>query len=183
MKNILQSGYSAPTFETLDLSGRRIALEDYRNDKVLLSFYRNSACALCNLRIHQLMENAHRWNGKGLIILSVFESPAESMREYVGRLGPPFPLIPDPQAQLYDMYGVEVSEEKVQRTINDPCTKSVVSEAAEKGFVLTKEPDTNMNRIPADFLISPGLTIHTAHYCDLVYDHLPLGAIDDFVHG
>jgi thioredoxin-dependent peroxiredoxin len=37
---------------------------------------------------------------------------------------------------------------------------------------LTPEEGSNFFRMPADFLIGPDLTVHTAHYAEYVYDHL-----------
>ncbi len=77
----LQHGMSAPAFETLDLFGNPISLVAYRGHPLLLSFLRNAACALCNLRVHQLIERHADFQRAGLAVVVVFESPAAAMRE------------------------------------------------------------------------------------------------------
>src|SRR5262245_60572110 len=113
----LHAGTPAPQFETEDAWGARIRLSDFAGRPILLSFFRNAACALCNLRVHQLIERFPDFRPADLAILAVFESSAERLRAGVGRQDVPFPLIADPDARLYDLYGVESSEEKVDATM------------------------------------------------------------------
>jgi peroxiredoxin Q/BCP len=78
---------------------------------------RNAACALCNLRVHELITHYPALSQHGLVVIAVFESPHAAMLEYVGRQDAPFPLLADPEAQLYDLYSVEASEAKLAHTI------------------------------------------------------------------
>src|SRR5687768_10121964 len=100
---------SAPDFVAETLEGKKVRLSDFKGQKILLSLLRNGACALCNLRIHELIKNQDRL--EGLKVLAVFESPKEDMLPYVGRQNPPFPLIADPKAEIYNLYGAESSPE------------------------------------------------------------------------
>jgi peroxiredoxin Q/BCP len=177
----IQSGMTAPNFKVVDMFGNLVDLQRYCDRKVLLAFFRNSACAICNLRVHQLIQQYSEWSQKGLEIIAVFESPLENMAPYVGQREAPFPIIADPQAKLYELYGVEVSEEKIQRMMSNPETKQVIIHAEEMGFPLIKEEGSNFHRLPAEFLIGPQLNIHQAYYSDTVYEHLSLEAIARFV--
>ena len=60
----------------------------------------------------------------------MFESPRENILQYVGRQDAPFPIVADPQAQLYALYGVEVSEAKVAKTMSMPETQATIGAAA-----------------------------------------------------
>lgn len=180
MANLLTEGSAAPDFPFTGTDGASLRLSDLRGRKVLLAFFRNAACALCNLRVQQFIRRYDEWSRDGLEIVAVFESPVSSLTQYVGRQEAPFPLIADPQAELYDLYGVEVSEEKLQATIADEKTHLVVAEAAAEGFALTPEEGSNMNRIPAEFLIDENGIVQVAHYGRLVTDHLPLDVIGGF---
>lgn len=172
-------GTLAPLFHTEDINGHPIALEDYAGQTVLLSFFRNAACAICNLRVHQLITRWADYQRRGLTILVVFESPRERLLESVAEQAAPFPIIADPRAELYALYGVESSEEKVARTMQRPDLQATILEAAEHGFQLTHEAGSNFNRMPADFLIGPDLIVRKAHYAEYVMDHLPFAAIED----
>jgi peroxiredoxin Q/BCP len=178
----IQSGMSAPNFEMEDMFGKSVSLQSYAERKVLLAFFRNSACAICNLRVHQLIRQYAEWSQKGLEIIAVFESPLENMAPYIGQRDAPFPIIADPQAKLYELYGVESSEEKIQRMMSNPETKQVILHAEQQGFPLIKEEGSNFYRLPAEFLIGPQLIIHQAYYSDVVYEHLSLEAIAQFAN-
>src|SRR5689334_15597216 len=119
----LHTGTPAPAFQTVDLFGNPIDLAGYLGASLLLSFFRNAACAMCNLRMHALIQRHAELRRAGLEIVAVFESPAESMRQYVGKQDAPFPLIADPEAELYALYGLENSQEKVAATIAMPETR------------------------------------------------------------
>src|SRR5262245_18619131 len=97
----IQSGTLAPLFQAVDLFGNAVDLAAYRGKPLLLSFFRNAACALCNLRVHNLIERYATYQRAGLEMMAIFESPAASMLQYVGKQDAPFPIIADPDAQLY----------------------------------------------------------------------------------
>jgi peroxiredoxin len=174
----LTAGDVAPDFAAMDLFGNRIDLAAFRGTHVLLSFFRNAACALCNLRVHHLIERHAALQSADVATIVVFESPVERVRRSVGRQGAPFPIIADPDARLYDLYRVETSETKVARTGELPGTLHVIAEAAAAGFPLTPEDGSNFLRMPADFLIGPtGVVLH-AHYAQYVWDHVSLDAVE-----
>src|SRR5262245_42570211 len=178
----IEPGMLAPSFHVEDVFGNPIDLDGYAGKRLLLSFFRNAACAVCNLRVHELIERYPAYHRGGLEVLAVFESPRESILQYVGRQEAPFPIVADPQAQLYALYGVEVSEEKVAKTMGMPETQVTVAAAAAQGFELTPEAGSNFNRMPADFLIGPDLIVQHAHYAEYVMDHLPFETIEHFLH-
>lgn len=180
MRQSLFPGTAAPDFTYIGIDGAPLRLSDLRGRKILLAFFRNAACALCNLRVRYFIRQYERWRSQGLEIVAVFESPDSNIAQYVGRQEAPFPLIADPRAELYDLYGVEVSEAKMQATIADTHTHAFVAEAEAEGFALTPEEGSNMHRIPAEFLIDEHGIVQVAHYGRLVTDHLPLEAIDRF---
>lgn len=183
MTHQLQQGMIAPAFRTVDHCGNPLSLDSYRGRKVLLAFMRYSACALCNLRVHHFIGRYPDWQRQGMDVIAVFESPEANMRTYVGAQNAPFPLVADLKAYLYDLYGVETSEEKVRMTIADANTKMFAEEAAAAGFPLTPEEGSNFNRIPAEFLIDESGIVRLAYYSRIVTDHLPLAAIDSFTAG
>lgn len=180
MRDPLFSGMEAPDFTFIGVDGIPLRLSDLRGRKVLIAFLRNAACALCNLRVRHFIRRYNQWHLHGLEVVAVFESPDSSMLQHVGKQEAPFPLCADPQGDLYKLYGVEVSEEKVQATIADSNTQTFVAEAAAEGFPLTPEEGSNMHRIPAEFLIDESGILQIVHYGRLVTDHLPLDVIDRF---
>jgi thioredoxin-dependent peroxiredoxin len=177
----LTSGTPAPPLVAQDLFGQRVDLAAHRGRPVLVSFFRNAACALCNLRVHHLIERYPELHADGLEVIAVFESSNESLRRYVGRQDAPFSIIGDPTGTLYDAFGVESSEEKVSATMQMTSTEDMVGRAAAAGFALTEEPGANFLRMPADVLIGADGTVVDAHYADYVYDHLPFERIEAMI--
>lgn len=104
----LATGTPAPAFKVTDLNGNPISLNDFRGRKLMLSFYRYASCPFCNLRIHEMRQRSATWKTQGLDIVAVFQSPAESIREYAVGDTVEFPVIPDPQRQLYEVRPVKV---------------------------------------------------------------------------
>lgn len=178
---LLHVGAAAPMFQTEDIFAAPIQLSMYAGRPLLLSFFRNAACAICNLRVHQLIQQYPVYHKQGLEILAVFESPHSSIRQYVGRQDAPFPIIADPQAQLYTLYGVETSAEKIAQSMEMAQTQQIIQEAAAQGFALTPEAGSNFHRMPADFLIAPDQTLYEAHYAQHVTDHLSLDMVEQFI--
>jgi len=170
-----------PDFKTQDISGKVFSSQDLRGRPWLLSFFRFSSCALCNLRIHELIRRYPDYQRKDLEVVAVFESPAENVRAAVGKQSVPFPLIGDPEARLYDLFGVETSEAKVQASMGNPDLKSKIEAAAAIGYPLQKEEGSNFYRMPADFLIGADGRFLAVYYSDVVGDHLPLSTIDAFL--
>ena len=177
----LVTGMLAPAFHVEDAFGTSVALEGYAGNPLLLSFFRNGACALCNLQVHKLIERYPAYHRQGLAVIAVFESPRESILRSVGRQDAPFPIIPDPQGALYARYGIENSAEKVKASMTNPSTEEARKEAEESGFPLTAEEGSNFFRMTADFLIAPDQTIVEAKYADFVGDHLSFATIEQFL--
>jgi peroxiredoxin len=177
----LVPGAAAKSFNTVDAFGRPVRLEDYAGQHLLLVFYRYSTCAMCNLHLHRLVQWSKNYP-EDLKVVAVFESPAENiLNNHPGQQNIPFPLIPDPTGQLYDLYGLESSESKVMASLAQPVVQQRVGEAAQLGFQLMKEEGGNFNRLTADFLIGPDQTIRLAHYADFVSDHLPFETVESYL--
>jgi peroxiredoxin Q/BCP len=174
-------GMRAPAFQTEDIFGRPVSVEQFAGHPLLLSFYRNGWCALCNLRVHALIERYPTYQRQGMMAVAVFESPCGRILESVGKQDAPFPIIADPDGVLYARYGVEISAAKVQASTENPAVAEAVKEAAANGFVLTPEEGSNFLRMPADFLIAPDQTIVEAKYADYVTDHLPFAVIEQYL--
>jgi peroxiredoxin len=133
--------------------------------------------------VHHFIKSYPSWQLQGLDVIAVFESSEENLHIHAGKQNAPFPLIADPQAAVYDRYGVEISEEKVQATLAQSTIKTVIAEVEAAGFKLTPEDGSNFNRIPAEFLIDEAGTVQVAHYNRIITDNLPFETIDRFAAG
>ncbi len=178
----LQANDLAPDFSTYDVFDRPIQLSRFTDRHVLLSFLRYSSCALCNLRVHQLIQHYPVLTQLGCEVIVVFESTRESITQYVSRQQAPFSIIADPQAQLYDRYGVQSSEAKVMANLGTTeKQKQMVQAAAAIGYALHRDEGDNFFRLPADFLIGPDQKIRAAFYSDILGDHMALADIEQML--
>jgi thioredoxin-dependent peroxiredoxin len=177
----LTAGMIAPDFTTEDIFGNPIALKNYAGKGLLLSFFRNGACAMCNLQVHRLIQKYPEYKAQGLEVLAIFESPRESVLTHVSKQDAPFPIIADPTAALYDLYGLESSEEKVMAPVEGEWREELIKEASALGYPLQHEEGSNFFRLPADFLIGPDQRIVSAFYVDVIGQHISFDEIDQFL--
>lgn len=172
----LTPGTTAPSLATTDFLGEAVNLDFLRGRPVLLSFYRYASCPVCNLRVHSVIKAFPQWSAQGLAVVAVFQSPVESITQYVGRQDAPFPIVADPEMALYRRFGVESRWGGLlsQRVI------TAVLRAFHKGFWPGKV-EGPAQRIPADFLIDAQGRIALAHYGSDIDDHMPLDTIAQWI--
>ena len=85
---------------------------------LFLTFYRNVGCPICNLRFHEVQQEAAYFQSKNLIVLAVYESTAENMRTYLEGETPPYAvMLPNPEKTLYQLYGIERNKGKIFKSI------------------------------------------------------------------
>ncbi|MEO7363995.1 MAG: peroxiredoxin-like family protein [Candidatus Saccharimonadales bacterium] len=155
---------SAPYFSVPDITGATIDLESYRGKKTLICFLRYAGCPFCNLLLSSLVERYPRYHDKGLEIIAFVQSPRESVTERsMERQNPKpvFPIIADPEREIYEKYGVEVSATKaISSLVKTPLSFMRV---ANKHFPQGKI-DGSLLLMPAFFLVQPDLTIYKSYY-------------------
>ncbi|WP_374511243.1 redoxin domain-containing protein [Niveibacterium sp.] len=168
----LNVGAVAPDLETRDMFEQPVSLAALRGRPVLLSFMRYASCPMCNLRVRQLALAHESLAREGLVILVVFQSSAERMRQYVGRQDAPFALIPDPQMIAYHAFHVETGWLGLLAPSNAVNAIRAFSKGFRPGHV-----DGPVDRLPADFLIDRDGRIGIAFYARAAGEHLPLEAV------
>ena len=173
----LHPGTTPPSLIATDFLGEAVNLEALRGQPVLLSFYRYAACPVCNLRVHSIIESFPLWSQQGLAVVAVFQSPKESILQYVGRQDAPFPILADPAMVLYRRFGVQT------RWLGLVSLRVMATalRAFSKGF-LPGKVDGPIHRTPADFLIDRRGRIAIAHYGRDIDDHIPLDTIAQWLH-
>lgn len=177
----LETNISAPTFKLIDIFGRTINLESYKEKKVLVAFFRHAGCPFCNLRVHELTKAYEMLKQKGLEMIFFFESKERVLlRSIFHKEVSPIPLISDPEKEWYGTYGLETSGYKsavghltgfIQTTIK----------AKMKGLPVHAMADgESISTMPAEFLLDKGLIIKKLHYSQKLTDRLPLEEIRAF---
>ncbi len=107
--------------------------------------------------------------------IAVFQSPRERFGAFIARHSPPFPVIADPEMELFKLYGVENS---LLATLA-PAVVSRTIAAKRAGFPVgaTSPKDGAALRVPADFIIAPGGMIALAFYGRDVSESVPFADV------
>lgn len=170
----------APTFSVKDVNGATVNLADFKGKKVMLTFYRNVGCPVCNIRFHELQEQADTFKAKGLILLAVYESTTENMKQYLEGENPYALMIPNPEQDLYKLYKIDRSMGKMIKGMFHGAMGKMGK--GKKLFKRKIKQDGNSNRIGADFLIDENGKVQVAYYGKYIGDHLPISDIKNFTN-
>jgi thioredoxin-dependent peroxiredoxin len=169
-----QEQQEAIDFTATTIEGKTFHLSDLKGKKIFLSFLRNGACALCNLRAHEISLKQKEFDKAGIAVIAVFESSIEDMKPYVGKQKLGFTLLSDPKGELYEKYGIKNSPELVNAVVTSGKAATRIQEADQAGFKLTQQEGSNFFRIPAEVLIDENFNITKIHHCDELTNHLPI---------
>ncbi len=174
----LKAGDNLIPFSITDSFGNTISTEEFRGVKFMISFFRYAECLFCNLRVHELIKNYPELESEGLSIIAIFQSPKEDIDNNIGKLKPPFPMIPNRDRALYKQYGVV--EHDMMGLFKGYMRWGKALRAFSKGHFI-KRGKGSPSLIPADFLVNEDHTIHTAFYATDISEHLPMKQIRAFL--
>lgn len=168
----LTPGIPAPHFHVADVRGLVVDLSAWRGSIVWLGFFRFALCPLCNLRVHQMVGEWKRFEGRCHFI-GVFQSPLERLKNFMSVHNPPFPVVADPKLALFKAYRVE---EGILAMLHPAVMRDMVK-AKKAGHPLGMGPSTPKDgaalRVPADFIIAPDGSLKTTRYGSHVGDSIP----------
>ncbi len=141
----LKKGTPAPGFRLPDLSGREVALEDYRGRRVLLVFS-DPHCGPCDALAPHLAALHRSHLGGGLATLMVTRGELEENRAKASQRGLEFPIVIQPGWTLSRDYGIFATP--VAFLIDpDGIIEADVAQGVEAIVALALEPATS-NRGP-----------------------------------
>ncbi len=169
----------APHFCAKDINGDDFDLATPRTKPLLIAFFRYASCPLCNLRVHELIENYDELNKK-LDIVLIFQSPKSKIEKYVGKQDIPYRLLPNPSKSLYHLYGVESSWLGFAKAWTVKIKE--VFRAVLQNRYLPGSVEGEIHRMPADFIVDVENKILKVYYGKDIGDHLPLNEIDAILH-
>ena len=183
VKNMkVKANQMAPEIQAKDVNGKEVNLADLKGKKILLTFFRNVGCPVCNFRVHELMQQYDSLKAKGLVFIAIYESSRQQMLQYIENENIPFTMIPDPEHKLYNLYNVERSTGKMLGSFfKGEVIKKVMK--GQKQFNKKLKQDGHKNQMEADFLINEKGEVVVAHYGTFIGDHIPLEKIKEFAKG
>jgi peroxiredoxin len=179
----LKEGEKAPNFVTKDVMGNKINLKKMlKKSNVLLTFLRPAWCPICNARTYELIQNYEAMKAQGIEVIAVYPSSEKELQSYVEELDIPFPIISDPDGELYRLYKVERSREKFEMAF----TEKKALKYIQDGKDLYEKYDNDYGGIqevavpiiPADFILTQkDSKIVTAYYGAYLGDHMDVKEI------
>ena len=154
--------------EFVTVTGETIRVPD-RERLVHLQFRRHAGCPICNVHLRSVAQRHDEITAAGVREVVFFHSPADELWRHIADL--PFPVIADPEKQVYREFGVETSA----RALLHPRAWAAIAKGAAMTLLGRSRPpaikqDGGRLGLPADFLIEPGGRVRAAKYGRHAYD-------------
>lgn len=101
----LQAGDKAPSFEGLNQDDKRIALSDYKGQKVILYFYPKDNTPGCTKEACNFNDNLADLTDKGFVVIGISPDSVASHQKFRAKYDLNFELISDPDKEILSAYG------------------------------------------------------------------------------
>ncbi len=98
-------GEKAPLFTGKSQTGAKVALKDFKGQKVVLYFYPEDFTPGCTTQACNLRDGHKDLLKAGIVVLGVSPDDTEKHRRFVDEYSLPFPLIADPDHKIMEKYG------------------------------------------------------------------------------
>src|SRR5437667_6898590 len=165
-------GDAFPTLELAATSGQQVTVPDPAGDYVHLQLRRFAGCPICNLHLRSIVTRHDEIRSHGIREVVVFHSTAAELTKFEAEL--PFPLIADPERELYRRLGIE------RRAGSLLSTRALRAAIAGQTAALARrstmralgpiQPTGRPFGLPADFLNAPAGRRARVKYGEHAYD-------------
>lgn len=181
----LETNVDAPHFKLMDIYDREIDLNNYKDKRLFIGFFRHAGCPFCNLRVHALTKIHEELKSKGMEMIFFFESKKEVLlRSIFHKEVSPIPLISDPQKLMYAAYGLEPSAAIATKSHLLSFVQTAFKASMAGVPIHLMADGESINTIPAEFLIDRGLVVKKVHYAKGLNDRISIDIVKDFAtHG
>ena len=102
----LKAGDKAPHFSALDQDGNTIALEDYKDKKLVIFFYPKASTPGCTAEACNLRDHYQTFLAQGYEILGVSADSAKRQQNFKNKFELPYPLLADEDKKVIEAFGV-----------------------------------------------------------------------------
>jgi len=110
-------GSIAPDFRLPATLGQDVALSDFRGKtNVVLFFIRETSCIQCRIHVNQLGRMYQQFKEAGAEVVAILGEDVETARKYAEGIKLPFPVLSDPNRDVYHLYELEKYFLLFQRT-------------------------------------------------------------------
>jgi len=162
-----------PTLELAATSGQQVTVPDPAGGYVHLQLRRFAGCPICNRHLRSIVTRHDEIRSHGIREVVVFHSTAAELAKFEAEL--PFPLIADPERELYRRLGVErglssLLSTRALRAAIAGQTAALGNRSTKRGALGPIKPTGGRLGLPADFLIAPDGRIAALKYGQHAYD-------------
>lgn len=178
----LQAGMPAPSFTAETKDGVRIALEDFKGQKVWLIFYRYATCPLCAIHLKGARDLLLKAQASGMAVLLVYESSPQDFTANAGGTTSELlkslavPQLADPERILYRRFRTELRLAAFLRPALIPVLARAWLEGFRQGAVKGA-----VAQLPAHFIVDEHGQLELAHYARSFEDHLAPEVVERFI--
>ena len=166
-------GGAFPTLELAATSGQQVTVPDPAGDYVHLQLRRFAGCPICNLHLRSIVNRHDEIRFHGIREVVVFHSTVAELSKFEAEL--PFPLIADPERELYRRLGVDrgprslVSMRALRAAMAGEAA-AIRHRSTTRGALGPVKPTGGRFGLPAEFLIAPDGRIAALKYGRHAYD-------------
>src|SRR5437764_12452669 len=166
-------GDAFPTLELTASSGQLVTIPDPAGNFVHLQLRRFAGCPICNLHLRSIVARHDEIRAHGTREVVVFHSTVAELAKYEAEL--PFPVIADPERELYQRLGVErragsLLRPRALRAMIAGQTAAIAKRSTIRGPLGPLTSTGGLLGLPADFLIAPDGRLAPLKYGHHAYD-------------
>ena len=103
---MLEIGRKAPAFTGIDDKGKKVALKDFANKKIVLYFYPKDMTPGCTTEAQAFQANLTKIKRNGAVVIGVSKDSVDRHTRFKEKYELKFPLISDEEGKLCEKYGV-----------------------------------------------------------------------------
>lgn len=180
----LERNVVAPVFKLKDVYGRVIDLEEYKDKRVLIAFFRHAGCPFCNIRVHNLTKIYEDLKPYEFEMIFFFESPERIiLRSTFHQEVSPVPIISDPEKKWYNAYGLESSVIKSAISHLTTFVQTAFKARALGVPMHAMAEGESIKTMPAEFLLDKGLVVKQLLYSQRLNERMDVKEIIKFAKG
>jgi thioredoxin-dependent peroxiredoxin len=102
---MLSVGDKAPDFKTTNQDGEKVALSDFKGQKVVLYFYPKDDTPGCTKEACSFRDGWSKFHRKKIAVLGVSADDEKSHKKFAEKFSLPFPLLADTDKKIVKDYG------------------------------------------------------------------------------
>ncbi len=103
--SLLSVGDKAPDFKTTNQDGEKVALSDFKGQKVVLYFYPKDDTPGCTKEACSFRDGWSAFRRKKIAVLGVSADDEKSHKKFADKFSLPFPLLADTDKKIVKDYG------------------------------------------------------------------------------